>query len=113
MTVTVTKIHAAVFCVEHLIRLGFRNRKSAPISFDLNNPRSTNLAYFTFHSMFWTSTIDNRGLNTPCFVYFVLHLPQPLVSEAEHDSSNFSSNLSFPFPSATTIPPKIENNATL
>lgn len=93
------------FKVEHLVGLGFRNRKGISVSFDL--------PHFTFHSKCRVSTIDNRGMDTLFAVDFVLRLSQTLVLVAEPFSSNVSSNISSPTPSVNTDLTKPDEVETL
>ena len=63
--------------------------------------------------MFRASMINDRGPDTQFSVDFVLQLPETIVSAAEHNLFNLSSNLSILLPSATTIPSIIAEDATL
>jgi len=82
-TVASAKIRAAIFNVEHLTGLGFRNRKGDTVSFDSTGVRPKDIRYFAFRSVFTASAIDSRGPDTPFSVEFVLRLPQTLVSAAD------------------------------
>ena len=103
-TVSVGNIRAAVFDVNHLSGLNFRDRKGGSVSFDHTGVRPKNLTYFVFRSAFRASTIDNRGPDELFYVDFALRLPQTLVSTARSFLSNSSSTLS-PSPSFLSLVP--------
>ena len=92
-TVAAQKIRAAIFNVEHLTGLGFRNRKGKNVSFDPSGIRPADLTHFAFRSTFWASAIDRRGPNTSFAVDFALRLPQKIVLAANSTSSSTSSNI--------------------
>ena len=66
-TVVSTKVRAAIFNVEHLTGLGFRNRKGDTVLFDPTGVRPKDIRYFAFRSVFTASAIDSRGPDTPLF----------------------------------------------
>ena len=93
-TAAADKIRAAVFHVDNLTGLGFRNQFGADVAFDMASSRPANLRYFAFRSMLRASDVDSRGPATLFTVDFVLRLPQTTVATAATNLSNLSPLLS-------------------
>ena len=73
-TAAANKIGAAVFHVDNLTGLGFRNQYGVDISFDMVDDRPANLCYFAFSSMLRASDVDSRGPDTVFSMDFVLRM---------------------------------------
>ena len=91
----VDKISAAVFKVDYLASLGFRNQCGTPISC-----RPANLTYFDFCSVTRASVFDIRGPGS-VFV-FVLKLSQTLVNAAAPIVYKIASHLPTPITTTNT-----------
>ena len=96
----VNKIRVAVFHVENLTSLGFRNQYETPVFCRLNEPRPAHLIYFDFCSVMRASSLDNRDPDSEFSFDFVLKLPQNFVTAAATIVSNIVS--SFPTPKMAT-----------
>ena len=96
------RIRAAVFQVEYLTGLGFRNQYGTPVSYSQGDTRPVNLHYFAFRSAFRVSDLDNRGPDTVFSFDFVLKLPQIFVDVAAPVVSNLASPLPIPVPTTDT-----------
>ena len=57
--VAAKKNRTAIFKLEKITGLGFRNHKGGSVSFDPNDTRPADLTHFAFRSEFWASSIDN------------------------------------------------------
>ena len=74
-TKVAARIRAAVFQVEYLTGLGFRNQYGTPISYRQGDTRPANLHYFAFRSAIRASDLDDGGPDTVFSFDFVLKLP--------------------------------------
>ena len=82
------RIRAAVFQVEYLTGLGFRNQYGTPVSYRPGYTRPAHLHYFAFRSTLRASSLDIRGPDTEVSFDFFLKLPQTFVNAAALVVSN-------------------------
>ena len=100
-TAAADKIRAAVFHVDNITGLGFRNQFGSDVVFDVADSRPAKPPFFSFRSMSRASDVDSRGLKTLFPVEFVLRLPQTTVATVTTNPSNFTT------PPASTATDKV------